>query len=243
MVRSAAVVTAVLTTLVMAAPAGADPDPGTPDAVAAAPASAEAPAAARPVDDGKVVSAPPATTTSPDGWTMTLSSKDETQLPVAPLTTAISTREYVVGGVFNGSLKGPGATVPRGILEVGYQIGCGIDMLTSNGVSLTGTAGIQPSIGYFGLDFPGVLPDGLVPSIGGNFAGGVTVGLKPGIVNTFPITKKDYKSSEPWVSISNFRIKIDGCVGESFIRSYATMSKSTESGDAILSWYGTTKSI
>ncbi len=26
--------------------------------------------------------------------------------------------------------------------------------------------------------------------------------------------------------------------GESFIRSYATLSKSTDEGDAILSWYG-----
>ena len=39
------------------------------------------------------------------------------------------------------------------MFEVGYQIGCGIDMSTSNGVSLTGTAGINPSIGVFGIDF------------------------------------------------------------------------------------------
>ena len=38
------------------------------------------------------------------------------------------------------------AAVAGGTLEVGYQIGCGIDMSTSNGVSLTGTAGISPSI-------------------------------------------------------------------------------------------------
>ena len=28
------------------------------------------------------------------------------------------------------------------MLEVGYQIGCGIDMSTSNGVTLTGTVGM-----------------------------------------------------------------------------------------------------
>lgn len=196
-----------------------------------------------PVDDGKVVSAALTTTKSPDGWTLTVSSKDETQVAVAPLTTAISTREYAVGGVFKGSVKGPGDGAPKGVFEVGYQIGCGIDMATSNGVSLTGTAGISPSIGYFGLDFPGVVPDGILPGIGANIAGGVTVGLKPGIITTVPVTKKEYKGAEPWVSISNFHVKIDGCVGESFIRSYATLSKSTEQGDAILSWYGTTKSV
>lgn len=196
MVRRSALA-AFAVAVMTASPAGADPEPGSPDVVATA-ATAAAPGAVPPgadgtpvpaVDDGKVVSAPPATTKSPDGWTLMLSSKDETQAPVAPLTTAISTREYVVGGVFNGSLKGPGEGAPKGVLEVGYQIGCGIDMATSNGVSLTGTAGIQPSVGYFGLDFPGVLPDGLVPGIGANLAGGITVGLKPGIIMNVPVTK------------------------------------------------------
>ena len=218
--------------------AGADPDPAAPDA--AQPVAAEA--AAPPVDDGRVESTPPATTKSPDGWTLTISAKDEVQMPAAPLTTAISSREYIVGGVYNGALSGDGSS-PKGVFEVGYQIGCGIDMSTSNGVSLTGTAGINPSIGYFGLDFPGVQPDGILPGIGANIAGGITVGLKPGIINVVPVTKKEYRGAAPWVSISNFHVKIDGCVGESFIRSYATLTKSTDEGDAILSWYGVTKKI
>ena len=45
------------------------------------------------------------------------------------------------------------------------------------------------------------------------------------------------------MSVSRFRIKIDGCVGESFIRSYAILAKSNKSGDAILSWYGVTKKV
>ena len=232
-------VAAVVTVMMTAGPASADPDPVTPDGSTATVAAAEV---APPVDDGKVASTPPATTKAPDGATVTISAKDETQMPAAPLTTAISTREYIVGGVYNGMVKGSEET-PKGILEVGYQIGCGIDMSTSNGVSLTGTAGINPSIGYFGLDFPGVLPDGLVPAIAGNIGGGITVGLKPGIINNVPVTKKEYRGAEPWVSISNFHVKIDGCVGESFIRSYATLTKSTELGDAILSWYGVTKAV
>ena len=233
---------AVAAMMVAAAPAGADPAIS-PDAEPVVAAEPGADPAAPPVDDGKVASSPPQTTTSPDGWTLTISSKDETQVAVAPLTTAISTREFAVGGVFNGSLSGDGGQSPQGVFEVGYQIGCGIDMSTSNGVSLTGTAGLNPSIGYFGFDFPGVLPDGLVPAIGANIGGGVTVGLKPGIINLVPVTKKQYKGSAPWVSISNFRVKIDGCVGESFIRSYAILTKSTAEGDAVLSWYGVTKAV
>lgn len=240
MVRGVSVLVAAAVMLVTAAPASADPEPATPDPAVATVAAAEA---APPVDDGKVASSPPATTKAPDGATLTISAKDETQMPAAPLTTAISTREYIVGGVYNGSIKGVGDATPKGILEVGYQIGCGIDMSTSNGVSLTGTAGINPSITYFGFDFLGTLPDGLAPAIGANLGGGITVGLKPGIINNVPVTKKEYKGAEPWVSISNFHVKIDGCVGESFIRSYATLTKSTDQGDAILSWFGVTKAV
>lgn len=237
-VRRAALMALVGTLLATPVPASADPDPG---ADLAQPVAAVDPAAP-PVDDGKVASTPPATTTSPDGWTLTISAKDEVQMPSAPLTTAISSREYIVSGVFNGALDGPG-DYPKGVFEVGYQIGCGIDMSTSNGVALTGTVGGNASIGFLGLDFPNNAAEGLLPGVGGNVGGGITVGLKPGIINIVPVTKKEYKGDRPWVSISNFHVKIDGCVGESFIRSYATLSKSTDEGDAILSWYGVTKKI
>ena len=121
-------------------PAWADPaDPAGPDFQPVAAAEATPP----PVDDGKVVSSPPETAKTLDGWTMTIGGRDETQLVIAPLTTAVSSREYEVGGTFTGSLRDPsGAPAPaKGVLEVGYQIGCGIDMTTGTGVLLGGTAG------------------------------------------------------------------------------------------------------
>ncbi|HCA53335.1 MAG TPA: MspA protein, partial [Mycobacterium sp.] len=33
------------------------------------------------------------------------------------------------------------------------------------------------------------------------------------------------------------------CVGESFIRSYVTITNSSEEGESILSWFGTTKAV
>lgn len=238
MVRGVAMA-AVVTVMMSAAPASADPDPVTPDGSTAAVAAAEA---APPVDDGKVASTPPATTKAPDDTTLTISAKDETQMPAAPLTTAISTREYIVGGVYNGTVKGSEET-PEGIFEVGYQIGCGIDMSTGGGVLIGANGGANASLGYFGLDFAGTLADGLVPGVGGQLGGSVTVGLKPGIINNVPVTKKEYTGAAPWVSISNFHVKIDGCVGESFIRSYATLTSSTDQGEAILSWFGVTKAV
>jgi len=221
-------------------PAWAEPEPGVEPVAAEAPPAEAVP----PPPDGAVESSPPAVTTSPDSWTLTLSAKDEKQATIAPLTTAISTREYEVGGIFNGSMTGPEESEPpHGTLEVGYQIGCGIDMSTSNGVSLTGTMGINPSIGIIGTDIISPLPEGILPGLGGNLGGGVTVGLKPGIINFVPVTKKEFKGSDPWVMISGFRIKIDGCVGESFIRSYAFLTRSTDVSDAIVAWYGVTKKV
>ena len=156
LVRPLALLSACVLTCVVAAPvASAEPEVE-PVAADAPPAEAAAPPPPEgaSVDDGRVESSPPKTTKSPDGWTLTVSAKDETQRVTAPLTTAISTREYEVGGIYGGSLIGPeeGDQGAQGTLEVGYQIGCGIDMSTSNGVSLTGTVGLSPSIGVVGTD-------------------------------------------------------------------------------------------
>ena len=239
MMRGVSVLVIAAAVMASAAPASAEPEPATPDPALATVAAAEA---APPVDDGKVASSPPATTTAPDGTSLTISAKDETQMTVAPLTTAISSRAYVVGGVFRGSITGVDET-PEGVFQVGYEIGCGIDMSTGGGVLIGANGGANASLGYFGFDFLGTLPDGLVPGVGGQFGGSVTVGLKPGIINNVPVTKKRFKGSDPWVSISAFRITIDGCVGESFIRSYATITRSTDEGESILSWFGVTKAV
>jgi hypothetical protein len=205
--------------------------------------AAEAPAPP-PADDGRVVSPPPSTSKGPDGWTLILGAKDETQTPNAPLTTALSSRDYVVGGTFDGSLWAPEDTAePHGTIEVGYQIGCGVDMSTSNGVTLTGTAGVSPSVGFGGVDVASPLPEGLIPVVTTPVTGGIAIGLKPGIINIVPVTKKEFEGFAPWVMISNFHVKIDGCVGQSFIRSYAFLTRSTKVSDQILAYYGETKVV
>ena len=246
LVRPLALLSACVLTCVLAAPvASAEPEVE-PVAADAPPAeAAPPPPEGASVDDGRVASSPPKTTKSPDGWTLTVSAKDETQRVTAPLTTAISTREYEVGGIYSGSLIGPeeGDRGAQGTLEVGYQIGCGIDMSTSNGVSLTGTVGLSPSIGVVGTDIISPVPEGIIPAVGNNIGGGVTVGLKPGLINTIPVSKKEFKGDKPWIMVDGFHIKIDGCVGESFIRSYAFLTRSTDLSDAIAAWYGVTKKV
>ncbi|OBG84488.1 MspA protein [Mycobacterium sp. E802] len=202
------------------------------------------PAPGEPGPADLVESTPPAVLKTPDGWELTVSAGEETQAAVPPLTTAVSSREYVVGGTYRGAMTGPdNGEEPRGTLEAGYQIGCGIDMSTSNGVALTGTAGLNSSIGILGTDVISPWPEGILPGVGANIGGGITVGLKPGLINLVPVVEKEFKGTEPWVMISNFRVKIDGCVGQSFIRSYAVLTRSTDESEAVLAWYGTTKVV
>jgi hypothetical protein len=211
--------------------------PGPPPAADGAPAAA--PVA---VADGRMPSSPPATSTM-DGVTLTISSSNETMKTVAPLTTAISTREYLVGGLFTGSVSGA-STPPEGVFEVGYQIGCGIDMSTSGGVLIGGAV-----VGAAGADIaapfliPGQPPLAAVLGGGVGATGQIAVNLKPGIINTVPVTKKSYKGAAPAVEIAGFRVKIDGCVGESFIRSYAVLANSSGQNEDIIAWYGVTKAV
>lgn len=231
--RAAAIVGCLAVSVGAAPPSWAEPEPGP------APADAAPVANYGRTPDGRVPSAPPANLTTPDGWTLTLASRDETQLPVAPLTTATSSREYIVGGTFIGALSGPGEA--RGVLEVGYDIGCGIDMSTSNGVSFTGTTGLTPTLGVTGPI--GGLPTTAAPLISTPVGGAITVGVKPGFVNIIPVDKKEFKGNNPWVMVANFRIKIDGCVGQSFIRSYATLTRQTDQSDVVLSYVGVTQTV
>jgi hypothetical protein len=187
-----------------------------------------------PPDTGVVASAEPGIVTSPDGWVLTVVAKDETQLPVAPLTTAVSSREYLVGGTFTGTVTGSGkTTLSGGTLEAGYQIGCGIELgqvrlIGSVGVNTTGQ-GLTTSLLPTGFSFP--------------ITGTIEIHAKPGTVSTVTVDKKDYKAAPVRVTLKDTHIKVDGCVGQSFLRSYATLTSATSDTDDIVAYYGVTKAV
>jgi hypothetical protein len=202
----------------------ADPDP------AVDPAADPGP----PPDTGVVASADPGVVTTPDGWILTVVAKDETQLPIAPLTTAVSSREYLVGGTFTGTVTGQGkTTLAGGNLEAGYQIGCGIEL---GQVRLIGQAGISTT--------GSTLTNGLVPTgISFPLSGTIEIHVKPGSVTQVPVDKKTFKAAPVRVTLKDTHIKVDGCVGQSFLRSYATLTSSTTDTDDIVAYYGVTKSV
>jgi hypothetical protein len=187
-----------------------------------------------PPDNGVVASALPGVVTTPDGWTLTVTAANETQLPIAPLTTAVSSREYLVGGTFTGTVTGDGSTtLSGGSMESGYQIGCGIEL---GQVRLIGQVGIGTS----GSSITG----GLIPT-GMTFpmSGTIEIHAKPGTVQQVAVNKKSFKAAPVRVTIKDTHIKVDGCVGQSFLRSYATLTSSTTDTDDIVAYYGVTKAV
>jgi hypothetical protein len=187
-----------------------------------------------PPDNGIVASNEPAVVTTPDGWVLTVAATNESELPVAPLTTAVSSREYLVAGTFTGTVGGGGKTsLNGGSLEAGYQIGCGIEL---GQVRLIGQAGISTS----GSNLTGgLVPTGMTFPISGT----LEIHPKPGTVSTVTVDKKTFKSAPVRVTLKDTHIKVDGCVGQSFLRSYATLTSSTTDTDDVVAYYGTTKAV
>ncbi|MUL83473.1 MspA family porin [Mycobacterium sp. CBMA247] len=166
---------------------------------------------------------------------MTVSGSNETLLPVAPLTTAVSSREYLVGGTFNGKVSGGGKTkLTGGTLEAGAQIGCGI---------ITDETEINPGISFtpgIRIPFTGAASD-VSGGTGISLQGKVY--LKPGTVTIVPIDKKSFKGTGTRVTITGVRIKFDQCAGQSFIRTYATLTSSTDNTDDVITYLGVTKAV
>lgn len=183
-----------------------------------------------PVDTGAVASEVPGIAKTLDGRTITVAAKDETQLPISPLTTSLAARDWLVGGTFTGSTTG---SVAGGTLEVGYQIGCGVEM---DKVKLNG--GLTGVLGNTNFGSAGVI---LPPSLAIQAQGQFEVEPRPGTITNVTVDKKSFKGTSARVTIRDIHIKVDNCVGASSLRSYAILTSSNTDDDDIVAYYGVTK--
>jgi len=230
LLRLAAMTASVLVAVSIASPALAEPAP--PPAPADPAAAPVVPAAdvAPPPDNGAVASSVPGIATTADGRTLTVAAKDETQLPVAPLTTSLSSRDWLVGATFTGTTTG---SVSSGTLETGYQIGCGVEM---DKIKLNGSIGASlgnTSLGATGLSLPG--------SVSFPIQGQIEVEPRPGTITNVVVDKKSFKGTSARVTIRDVHIKVDNCVGASSLRSYAVLISSGTDDDDIVAYYGIAK--
>ncbi|HOB48389.1 MAG TPA: MspA family porin [Mycobacterium sp.] len=207
-----------------AAPSSADPpaDPSVAPVADAAPAGPGAP----------IASGAPGTLTTPDGWVLSVGATRESLEPVSSLTNAPWSREYIVDGTFIGTVTGAGSTALQGgTLEAGYQIGCGI---TQDGLESVSTIGVTP-----GISFPGLFP----VFLGLNASQQLRISLRAGVVNIVPVGRTDFEGTTTRVSVTGYRISIDGCAGQSFIRSYATLTSSTDDTADMVTYLGVTRAV
>lgn len=202
-------------------------------AVASPHAAAQPPAVplpGPPPPGAAVPSGPAGVLETPDGWRIEVVGSEESQQAVAPLTTAVSSREYLFGGTYTGTITGEGSTtLTGGTLEVGAQIGCGI---------ISDEQEVNPGAG-----FTPALPFGDDPTLALSVTLQGKVYLSPGTVTTVPINKKAFKGKSTRVSIDGVRIRTDQCAGQSFIRSYATLTSSSENTDDVITYLGVTKIV
>ena len=231
LLRSATLLGICLMIAAATAPVGLADPPADPSVT---PVANAAPAPGAP--NSPMPSGTPGTLNSPEGWVLAVSAQSESIEPVASLTNSPWSREYLVDGTFLGTVTGSGTTkLAGGSLEAGYQIGCGI---TQDDIESISTAGITPGLGIpfiSGTIFPIVL--------GLSATQQIKIDLKPGTINIVPVGKKSFKGTKARISVTGFRIKIDGCAGQSFIRSYATFTNSTDNTDDVVTYLGVTKAV
>lgn len=209
----------VLAAIDLAAPVRAEPLPD--------PSVQPVVSGGEPAPDGAVPSGAPGVFDTPDGWRIEVSARDESLLPVAPLTTAISSREYLVGGTFLGTATGSGSTeLTGGTLIAGYQIGCGV-LADSVEISPSAALAIGLPIPDFDIEF-GI--DG-------------SIDLLPGQISTVDVTEMEFDGTEARVTVDGLRINFDRCVGQSFIRSRATLAISTKDTEDVITYLGVTKIV
>lgn len=233
MIRFGITATAGLLIAVAASPVAlADPPVDPP--VPADPAAQEVANQGPPPDTGVVASGPDGVAHTPDGRTLIVRAKDETQLPIAPLTTSLSSREWLVGATFTGEGLG---TVKGGTLEVGYQIGCGIEM---DKVKLNGSMGL--GTGNFAYDPTAGDPLGRLGTVFTMpIQGQIEVAPRPGTVSNVVVDKKTFKGTKPRITVRDVHIKVENCVGASSIRSFAVLTSSGTDADDIVAYYGIAK--
>jgi hypothetical protein len=109
---------------------------------------------------------------------------------------------------------------------------------TVGGPFSTGLIG-QFSIGTSGSRFGDLIPTGMTFPISGT----IEIHAKAGTVSTVTVDKKEYKAAPVRVTLKDTHIKVHGCVGQSFLRSYATLTSATADTDDVVAYYGVTKAV
>ena len=167
-------------------------------------------------------------TASTPAGALTVTLTDDVVESVPSLTAMPTSSEGVVSASGVATATGPGAQdITSGTLDVGYQVGCAIDI--SGGVQLAVETPAGPSLTIFptpglGMNF------GITPS--------VLVNPKFGVSQDVSLGKQTVNGPDATVSFHAVDLKVDGCIGGVTVRPYAVYTVTTDHGSHSVATYG-----
>ncbi|WP_406238589.1 MspA family porin [Nocardia sp. NBC_01009] len=167
-----------------------------------------------------------------DGWELRISKTAEDVQRVPNLAATPFSREGFVTLSAAADISGEGrVAVNAGAVQLGYQIGCQADV--SNGLTVGMSAAIGPNAMVTVAPSPGVAVGGsalVLPNM--------STSVKPGTISSITLGTKALAGAHGSVAVDQVQIKIDACAGAVSLRSFATVSISTDTADNSVAVYG-----
>ncbi|MFI6212631.1 MspA family porin [Nocardia brasiliensis] len=171
-------------------------------------------------------------TETDDSWRLSVTKTMESLDRYPNLAATMFTREGFVSVKAVAEITGRGtAPVSAGVITVGYQIGCQVDV--SNGLTMGLGFSIGPNASVSISSFPGVTVGGSA-SVSPN----VSTTVKPGGITIVPFGTKPLAGQRASITAEQVEIKVDACMGPVSLRSYATAAMSTANADNAVTVYG-----
>ncbi|GAB2649159.1 MspA family porin [Prescottella soli] len=165
------------------------------------------------------------------GLTVTLT--NDTVESVPRVNSMPTSSEGLISATAVASATGAGIQdITSSTLDVGYQVGCPIDISDGPELAIETTAG--PSLNIFPT-----------PGMGMNF--GITpkiqINPKLGVNQDVSLGKQEVNGPDAAVSFDAVHVKVDGCIGGVTVRPYAVYTVTTARGSHSVATYGTARAL
>jgi hypothetical protein len=181
-------------------------------------------AAADPVPVGDVTQS----ADTDDGWHFSVGLTKMTINSVPNMAATPLTKEAFVTGKAVAKIDGTGKSpVDSGVLLMGAQLGCQLDL------SQGGNVGADADIGING-GFTSLSDFGPYADLGINGS----INLLPGNIKTLGLGKMALKGRSAEITVHDAHIKVDGCAGVVSLRFFAYASITTDLGNDSVNTYG-----
>lgn len=172
---------------------------------------------------------------SGSGATVSLLKNIEHIDPYLPMDLTLTSRAaFATVGADVGIVGGPEPSA--GKLELGYQVGCNIDV--SSGLTFALGSSIGPNVSLkLGVGIPSVSVEPTI-GLGMSLTPNISANIKPGTVKDVPLIAQNFTGRHATASLTNTDVRVDGCLGPTTIRSFARVTTVTGNSTDVVNVYG-----